>query len=52
MNEILPKPLAFFKEDPSPLRKFFDMGELRLLQASLVKKQFVPVIARQEPACT
>jgi ParB/RepB/Spo0J family partition protein len=48
MPTIVSKPLSFFKEDPSQPRKSFDLEELRLLAASLVKKQLVPIIARPD----
>jgi ParB/RepB/Spo0J family partition protein len=46
MPSVLSRPLDWFKEDPSNLRKSYDLEELRLLHDSLVKKQLVPLICR------
>lgn len=46
MPTSVQRPLAFFKEDPANLRKGYDPEEMRLLAASLVKKQLVPLICR------
>jgi ParB/RepB/Spo0J family partition protein len=42
------KPLDWFKEDPSNLRKSFDLEELRLLNSTLRIRQWVPCIARRD----
>src|SRR5581483_11431159 len=38
------KPLAWFKEDN--IRQSYDLDDLRLLQASLAKKQWVPLLCQ------
>ena len=46
MPIVVSKPLSFFKEDPTNLRRSYDVEDLRLLAASLIKKQLVPLICR------
>lgn len=46
MATVISKPLSFFKEDPTNLRLSYDFEDLRLLAASLIKKQLVPLICR------
>jgi len=42
------KPLAFFKPDPGNPRKSCDPDQLRVLNGSLRKKQWVPLIAKPD----
>lgn len=47
MLTIVTKPVEFFRPDPANPRKAFDDNDLKLLGASLRKKQLVPLIARK-----
>jgi ParB/RepB/Spo0J family partition protein len=46
MQQVVSKPLSFFKPDPDQPRKVFDGAELRLLASTLVVRQIVPILAK------
>jgi ParB/RepB/Spo0J family partition protein len=48
MPTSVEKPLEFFHPDPTNPRKHFDEGDLRQLGESLLKRQLVPGIARED----